>query len=87
MSAPSSQRPSGIAKGERLATGEVSLEMREGGAGRLGRGRGTSGVSDGMLGPVGLVTTGGRAGGVGGGTSSTAVCILEEALPFSSIIR
>ena len=66
MSAPSSQRPSGVAKGERLATGDVSWEMREGGGGRLGRRRGTSGVSDGMLGPVALVTTGGRAGGVGG---------------------
>ena len=48
---------------------------------------GTSGISNGTVGPVALVTTGGRAGGVGGGTSSTAVCILEEALPFSSIIH
>ena len=86
MPMPSSQRPLGVAKGERLAIGDVSQEMHEGGGGRLGRRRGTSGVSDGTLGLVALVTTGGRAGGVGGGISSTTVCILEEALPFSSII-
>ena len=86
MSAPSSQCPSGVAKGEWLATGDIFWEMREG-LGGLGWRRGTSRVSDGTLGPVAVIATSGRAGGVGGGASSTTVCILEEALLFSSIIR
>ena len=86
MSVLSSQHPSGVVKGERLATGDVSWEMREGGGGRLGWKHGASGISDGTIGPVAVVATCGRAGGVGGGTSSTAVCILEEALLFSNII-
>ena len=86
MSEPSSQHPSGAAKGEWLVTGDITREMCKGEKGRIGRRWGTSGASDGTLGPLKGVATCGRAGGVGGGASYTAVCILEEVLPFSSII-
>ena len=86
MSEPSFHHPSGVAKGERLTTGDVTWEMCEGGKGRIRWRHGTSRASDGKLGPVEGVATCGRAGGVGRGASSTTVCMLEEALPFSSII-